>query len=263
MAVGQAGPTRRSCRCRLVPCPPPTCPLRYQSDHHPPTRAQTDHWVLVGAGAPDTLLWGGHASGLAKGVHRAVARGAPPAQLDLIVCTWAGQGECERPACMRDSHGVFFCEWRVGSLPADPDLNACRTATMPFLPCHPGTPCTHGSVTDAHSGALPKLLQRYPEALVRGWGAGAAGGGQRLGCWSAQRPLCWPSAGLASRLSPPLLHIARWRHTRMPAPTCLPMPASRRRAAGRAAPKGMRGAVKVRQSFLHTASCDSMSAQQR
>lgn len=98
----------------------------------------------MGAGAPDTLLRGGHASGLAKGVQRAVARGAPPAQLHLIVREWRGQGGC----------GV--AEERHLSSPAL---------------------ITRGAVTDAHAGALPKLLQRYPGALVRAWGSEAAGSG--------------------------------------------------------------------------------------
>lgn len=51
---------------------------------------QVDHWVLVDAGAPNSLLLGRHASKLVGAVLRALAparrrAGEPPAQLDLII----------------------------------------------------------------------------------------------------------------------------------------------------------------------------------
>ena len=52
-------------------------------------RVQVDHYILIDAGARDSLLWGSHASSLVKGVQRRLApakKGGEPGQLDLIVC---------------------------------------------------------------------------------------------------------------------------------------------------------------------------------
>lgn len=50
---------------------------------------QVDHYILIDAGARDSLLWGSHACSLARAVQRRLApakRGGEPGQLDLIVC---------------------------------------------------------------------------------------------------------------------------------------------------------------------------------
>jgi hypothetical protein len=47
-----------------------------------------DHWVLVDAGVPNTLLFGAHGSSLSRAVQaklRPTKRGEAPAQLDLII----------------------------------------------------------------------------------------------------------------------------------------------------------------------------------